>query len=48
VFRGRRYDTGDKLDYIKAVIQLAVDRDDLGADLRSWLIDYTADLDAAG
>ncbi|HEY1104524.1 MAG TPA: UTP--glucose-1-phosphate uridylyltransferase GalU, partial [Agromyces sp.] len=26
VFRGRRYDTGDKLDYIKAVIQLAVDR----------------------
>ncbi|MCD5346462.1 UTP--glucose-1-phosphate uridylyltransferase GalU [Agromyces sp. S2-1-8] len=41
VFRGRRYDTGDKLDYIKAVIQLAVDREDLGADLRSWLIDYT-------
>ncbi|WP_157425595.1 UTP--glucose-1-phosphate uridylyltransferase GalU, partial [Agromyces lapidis] len=34
VFRGRRYDTGDKLDYIKAVIQLAVDRDDLGAELR--------------
>ncbi|MFB9642187.1 UTP--glucose-1-phosphate uridylyltransferase GalU [Agromyces lapidis] len=45
VFRGRRYDTGDKLDYIKAVIQLAVDRDDLGAELRSWLIDYTAGLE---
>ncbi|MFF2390535.1 UTP--glucose-1-phosphate uridylyltransferase GalU [Agromyces sp. NPDC058104] len=42
VFRGRRYDTGDKLDYIKAVIQLAVDRDDLGAELKSWLVDYTA------
>ena len=37
VFRGRRYDTGDKLDYIKAVVQLAADRDDLGPDLRPWL-----------
>jgi len=44
VFRGRRYDTGDKLDYIKAVIQLAVDRDDLGEDLKHWLIDYTTGL----
>ncbi|MEF3402120.1 UTP--glucose-1-phosphate uridylyltransferase GalU [Agromyces sp. CCNWLW203] len=45
VFRGRRYDTGDKLDYIKAVIQLAADRDDLGPDLRPWLIEYAAGLD---
>ena len=44
VFRGRRYDTGDKLDYIKAVIQLASDRDDLGPDLRPWLIEYAAKL----
>jgi UTP--glucose-1-phosphate uridylyltransferase len=40
VFRGRRYDTGDKLDYIKAVVQLAADRDDLGPELRAWLTDY--------
>ncbi|MFB9307590.1 UTP--glucose-1-phosphate uridylyltransferase [Agromyces hippuratus] len=45
VFRGRRYDTGDKLDYIKAVIQLAADRDDLGPDLRPWLVEYVAGLD---
>ena len=45
VFRGRRYDTGDKLDYIKAVIQLAADRDDLGPDLKPWLIRYVAGLD---
>ncbi|MBM7831516.1 UTP--glucose-1-phosphate uridylyltransferase [Agromyces cerinus] len=45
VFRGRRYDTGDKLDYIKAVIQLAADRDDLGPDLRPWLVEYAAGLD---
>ncbi|MCM3655866.1 UTP--glucose-1-phosphate uridylyltransferase GalU [Agromyces mediolanus] len=45
VFRGRRYDTGDKLDYIKAVVQLAGDRDDLGADLKDWLRGYVAGLD---
>ncbi|PXA68426.1 UTP--glucose-1-phosphate uridylyltransferase GalU [Cryobacterium arcticum] len=45
IFRGRRYDTGDRLDYIKAIIQLAVDRDDLGPDLRPWLHDFAATLE---
>ena len=45
VFRGRRYDTGDKLDYIKAVVQLAADRDDLGPDFKPWLIEYVAGFD---
>ncbi len=45
VFRGRRYDTGDKLDYIKAVVQLAADRDDLGPELRPWLVEYVAGFD---
>ncbi|MFD5213030.1 UTP--glucose-1-phosphate uridylyltransferase GalU [Microbacterium sp. NPDC058345] len=40
VFGGRRYDTGDRVDYIKAIVQLAVDRDDLGSDLRPWLKDF--------
>jgi UTP--glucose-1-phosphate uridylyltransferase len=40
VFRGRRYDTGDRLDYIKAIIQLAVERQDLGEALRPWLRDF--------
>jgi UTP--glucose-1-phosphate uridylyltransferase len=44
VFRGRRYDTGDKLDYIKAIIQLASDREDLGGDLRPWLKEYVKSL----
>ncbi|QEO15345.1 UTP--glucose-1-phosphate uridylyltransferase GalU [Agromyces intestinalis] len=49
VFRGRRYDTGDKLDYIKAVVQLAADRADLGPDLRAWLADFVArDTDPRG
>jgi UTP--glucose-1-phosphate uridylyltransferase len=40
VFRGRRYDTGDRLDYIKAIVQLACDREDLGPDLKAWLTEY--------
>jgi len=42
VFRGRRYDTGDRLDYIKAVVQIAAAREDLGPDLRAWLTEFTA------
>jgi len=45
VFDGRRYDTGDRLDYIKAIVQLAVERDDLGPDLRPWLRDFAAGLE---
>lgn len=45
VFRGRRYDTGDRLDYIKAIVQLAVERDDLGPDLRPWLKEFAERLD---
>ncbi len=39
VFRGRRYDTGDKLDYIKAIVRLALQRPDLGPALEKWLDD---------
>lgn len=45
VFRGRRYDTGDRLDYIKAIVQLASDREDLGTDLKPWLKEFAANLD---
>ena len=39
VFRGRRYDTGDRLDYLRAVVQLAVRHPDIGADFSAWLRD---------
>ena len=48
VFRGRRYDTGDRLDYLKAIVQLASDRDDLGPDFRTWLRDFADTLGGAG
>jgi UTP--glucose-1-phosphate uridylyltransferase len=46
VFRGRRYDTGDKLSYLKAVVQLAAERPDLGAAFSAWLREYAATIDA--
>lgn len=48
LFRGLRYDTGDRLDYIKANVRLALEREDLGPDLRRWLADYLAETGPAG
>jgi UTP--glucose-1-phosphate uridylyltransferase len=48
VFGGRRYDTGTKLDYLKAVVTLAAEREDLGPPLRSWLRRFVSDLPAEG
>ena len=42
VFTGRRYDTGDRQEYLRAVIELAVGRDDLGPELLDWLHDFVA------
>ena len=44
IFRGRRFDTGDKFEYIKAIVQLAAEREDLGPQLRPWLAEYAAGL----
>ncbi len=44
VFTGRRYDTGDRLDYLKAVVRLAVERDDLGPAFREFLIEFSDEL----
>ena len=44
VFKGRRYDTGDKMDYLKSTIQVAVDREDIGQELRSWLKHFSQNL----
>jgi UTP--glucose-1-phosphate uridylyltransferase len=39
VFDGIRFDIGKKLDYLRASIELAVDRDDIGPGLREYLAD---------
>ncbi|MCT1690500.1 UTP--glucose-1-phosphate uridylyltransferase GalU [Brevibacterium sp. p3-SID960] len=46
VFSGDRYDTGEKISYLKAVITLAGRRDDLGDELNGWLREYVAGLDS--
>ncbi|HET7279184.1 MAG TPA: UTP--glucose-1-phosphate uridylyltransferase GalU [Dermatophilaceae bacterium] len=40
VFRGRRYDTGDRLDYLKATVLLGVEHPELGKDFRRWLVEF--------
>ncbi|WNI24803.1 UTP--glucose-1-phosphate uridylyltransferase GalU [Streptomyces sp. ITFR-16] len=42
VFRGRRYDTGDRGDYLRAIVRLACEREDLGPDFRTWLRGFVA------
>jgi UTP--glucose-1-phosphate uridylyltransferase len=39
VYEGRRHDTGDKLGFLKATIEFALKREDLGEDLRKYLRD---------
>lgn len=43
IVRGRRYDTGNPTGYLKAVVQLACARDDIGPDFRAWLAQWVAD-----
>lgn len=40
VYRGTRYDTGMPLGYLQTVVQIAAERDDLGAEFRKWLADF--------
>jgi UTP--glucose-1-phosphate uridylyltransferase len=44
VFRGRRYDTGDRLSYLEAVVRLACEREDIGPRLVPWLKEFVAGL----
>jgi UTP--glucose-1-phosphate uridylyltransferase len=37
VFEGKRHDTGDKLGFLKATVELALKREDLGGPMRQYL-----------
>jgi UTP--glucose-1-phosphate uridylyltransferase len=39
VFEEGRYDIGNKLDYLRATVELALDREDLGPAFRSFLVE---------
>jgi UTP--glucose-1-phosphate uridylyltransferase len=44
LFRGRRFDTGKKLDYLQTVIQFACERPDIAPEFVPWLRGYLASL----
>jgi UTP--glucose-1-phosphate uridylyltransferase len=44
LFRGRRYDTGNKLEYLRTVVQFAAERPDLAQEFIPWLRKYLASL----
>jgi UTP--glucose-1-phosphate uridylyltransferase len=39
-YEGKRHDAGDKLGFLKATVELALKRKDLGPDFRGWLKDF--------
>jgi len=43
VFREGRYDIGKKLDYLRATVELAVERDDIGPEFRDFLAAFVRD-----
>ncbi|MFC7326658.1 UTP--glucose-1-phosphate uridylyltransferase GalU [Marinactinospora rubrisoli] len=47
LFRGQRYDTGNKLDYLRTVVEFACDRPDLAGDFLPWLHEFVAKRDIA-
>ena len=44
-FTEGRYDTGQVLDYLKVIVELASERDDLGPDFRAFLRDFVTQHD---
>ena len=42
IFRGRRYDTGEKLSYLQSVVRMACEQSDLGPEFTEWLKKYIA------
>jgi UTP--glucose-1-phosphate uridylyltransferase len=44
LFRGRRFDTGNKLDYLRTIVQFACERDDVAGEFVPWLRGYLGSL----
>jgi UTP--glucose-1-phosphate uridylyltransferase len=44
LFRGRRFDTGNRVDYLRTIVQFACERPDVAAEFVPWLRKYLDDL----
>jgi UTP--glucose-1-phosphate uridylyltransferase len=42
-FEGKRHDTGDKLGFLKATVEFALKREDVGPEFREWLKDIISE-----
>ena len=45
VFTGRRYDTGDRADYLRTIVRFAAERADLGPEFLAWLREFLLEQD---
>lgn len=48
IFDGRRYDTGDRAEWIKANILLGVEHEEIGAELSEWILELAGRLQNRG
>jgi UTP--glucose-1-phosphate uridylyltransferase len=48
LFSGRRYDTGNKQDYLRTQVQFACERPDIAPEFVPWLRSYLDTLPDAG
>ncbi|MEV5413185.1 UTP--glucose-1-phosphate uridylyltransferase GalU [Thermopolyspora sp. NPDC052614] len=48
LFRGRRYDTGNKFDYLRTVVQFAAEREDLAGEFIPWLREFLNENEKSG
>lgn len=44
ILRGRRFDTGNKVEYIKSVIEIALSRKDLADELTPWIKEFVKNI----
>jgi UTP--glucose-1-phosphate uridylyltransferase len=44
IFKGRRYDTGDRVDYLKTIVRMAAERADIAPEFVPWLKDFSKGL----
>lgn len=44
IFKGNRFDTGDKIGFLKAAMILGTRREDIGPELSAWLKEYAKNL----
>ena len=45
IFTGRRYDTGDRAEYLRTIVRFAAERDDLGPAFVAWLREFLVEQD---